>query len=99
MVKEGILSLLAEILNAVKLPAVLDIFIEQLKVFFKYSSHQKEMIRLGILKNLIKNINCAEISTQIKSFDVILQFDGKRKFSSTVLISLFKSGTPNRNDQ
>jgi hypothetical protein len=43
---------------------------------FNLVSHQKEMIKRGILKKLLNLIVCDCVSVQIKSFEVLMHFDG-----------------------
>eukprot|EP01117_Protostelium_nocturnum_P012521 TRINITY_DN4616_c0_g1_i1.p1 TRINITY_DN4616_c0_g1~~TRINITY_DN4616_c0_g1_i1.p1 ORF type:complete len:1440 (-),score=517.76 TRINITY_DN4616_c0_g1_i1:179-4498(-) len=75
MVKEGILEFYSNIIKNLEKSEVLLPFLEIMKSFFKYVSHQKELVNQGILERLIQLIGKDDFALQIKAFDVLLHFD------------------------
>jgi hypothetical protein len=56
-------------------------------ILFCEAAHQKEMIKEGILDQLIKSITSEKVPIQIKAFEVLLYFDGTFKCSSILIFS------------
>jgi hypothetical protein len=52
------------------------------------AAHQKEMIKEGILDQLIESITSEKVPIQIKAFEVLLYFDGILKCSLILTLTL-----------
>jgi hypothetical protein len=74
MVGRGLLPIFSKLIQSTDVEVVC-CFMDCLKPFFTVASHQKEMIKEGLLDQLIEFTTSSNMTLQTKSFEVLFYFD------------------------